>query len=93
MNDFMDKCVKLCRLCDKFKSETCSVFDKTIDGKQVLHLIKDCLPIVVSTCFAGSALFYLFNTVDLPKRSAIEGYMPGMQVGSCKLLELPAERY
>lgn len=66
MNDFMDKCVKLCRLCDKFKSETCSVFDKTTDGKQVLHLIKDCLPIVVSACFANLASCYLPAIADLP---------------------------
>lgn len=47
MNSEINKCIKLCRLCDQFTTNTCSIYDKCADGKQIINLVKECLPIIV----------------------------------------------
>jgi hypothetical protein len=37
-----------CRLCDENREKMHSIFSKNEEGQQILHLIKECLPLVVS---------------------------------------------
>lgn len=37
-----------CRLCDENKEKMHSIFSKNEEGQQLLHLIKECLPVIVS---------------------------------------------
>lgn len=40
--------VGLCRICDRKASEMHSVFEKNDEGQQLIQLIKECLPLIVS---------------------------------------------
>ncbi|KAJ8954072.1 hypothetical protein NQ318_004377 [Aromia moschata] len=42
-----EKMEQPCRLCDGSGEKMLSVFDKTEEGQQILHLIKECLPIII----------------------------------------------
>lgn len=37
-----------CRLCDEIGGQMFNIFDKNEEGYQILHVIKECLPIIVS---------------------------------------------
>lgn len=37
-----------CRLCDQNSAKMYSIFSKNTEGQQILHLIKECLPLIVS---------------------------------------------
>lgn len=39
---------KLCRLCDKHNNKLYSIFEHSNDGHQIIQLIKECLPLIVS---------------------------------------------
>lgn len=43
-----EKMDESCRLCDENSDQMFSIFEKNEDGIQILQLIKECLPIVVS---------------------------------------------
>lgn len=38
----------VCRICDRNASEMHSVFEKNDEGQQLIQLIKECLPVIVS---------------------------------------------
>lgn len=37
-----------CRLCDEIGGQMFNIFDKNPEGYQILQVIKECLPIIVS---------------------------------------------
>lgn len=43
------KMEETCRLCDTIGGQMFNIFQKNQEGSQILQLIKDCLPIIVST--------------------------------------------
>ena len=43
-----EKMEEMCRLCDEVSEKMFSIFDKNEEGQQILQLIKECLPIIVS---------------------------------------------
>lgn len=43
-----EKMDESCRLCDENSEQMFSIFEKNEDGIQILQLIKECVPIVVS---------------------------------------------
>lgn len=38
-----------CRLCEEIGGQMFNIFEKNEEGYQILQVIKDCLPIIVST--------------------------------------------
>lgn len=50
--------VNNCRLCDQQTKKMYSIFDKNDTGQQILHLIKELLPIVVSKCVEFNISIY-----------------------------------
>lgn len=38
----------VCRLCDKNTSNLYSIFEQNSSGQQIIQLIKECLPLIVS---------------------------------------------
>lgn len=44
-----EKTEEPCRLCDENAEKMLSIFDKNEEGIEILQVIKDCIPIVVST--------------------------------------------
>lgn len=49
-----------CRLCDENKEQMYSIFSKTRGGQQIIHLIQECLPLVVSS-FISVTIHELLN--------------------------------
>lgn len=43
-----DKLEETCRLCDEIGGQMFNIFDKNPEGHQILQVIKECLPIIVS---------------------------------------------
>lgn len=48
-----------CRLCDEIGGQMFNIFEKNEDGYQILQVIKECLPIIVSTCQTLRLIFSL----------------------------------
>lgn len=48
-----------CRLCDEVGEKMLSIFDKNEEGHQFLQLIKECLPIIVSSLYMVYFYFLL----------------------------------
>lgn len=44
----------ICRICNKHSDQTYDIFHRNEGGKQIVQMIKEVLPIVVSTCFLPS---------------------------------------
>lgn len=43
-----EKLEETCRLCDEIGGQMFNIFEKNPEGQQILQVIKDCLPIIVS---------------------------------------------
>lgn len=43
-----EKMEESCRLCDESTGQMFNIFDKNPDGYQILQVIKECVPIIVS---------------------------------------------
>lgn len=81
----------VCRICDRNASETHSVFEKNDEGQQLIQLIRECLPIVVSSVLF-LAVWRLDNLkicrVDLQERSAVEGSLQRLLGSSGDVLQV-----
>lgn len=44
-----EKLEDTCRLCDEISGQMFYIFDKNDEGNQIVQLIKECLPIIVSS--------------------------------------------
>lgn len=45
----LEKIEETCRLCDEIGGQMFNIFHKNQEGIQILQVIKECLPIIVST--------------------------------------------
>lgn len=73
--DAAEKMDESCRLCDENCDKMYSIFDKNEEGLEMLRLIKECLPIIVSPVtylltgqsFDNRFLFQIYRTDPLSK--------------------------
>lgn len=47
--DEPERIEETCRLCDEIGGQMFNIFSKNPDGNQILQVIKECVPIIVST--------------------------------------------
>lgn len=43
-----EKMEESCRLCDEISGQMFNIFEKNEEGNQILQVIKECLPLIVS---------------------------------------------
>ena len=64
---------KVCRICDKPSATRVNVFGTDADGKQILRLIRETLPIIVSNGRIVSLSTWKYSSVaDIQKGSIIK---------------------
>lgn len=54
-----EKMEETCRLCDETSGQMFNIFDKNADGYQILQVIKECVPVIVSNSIISSTKVFI----------------------------------
>ncbi|XP_044270521.1 uncharacterized protein LOC123015107 [Tribolium madens] len=88
-----------CRLCDENKDKMYSIFSKNKEGQQILHLIKECLPLIIyrtdplskhvcEDCFSKLETFYKFKKTSLDTANKHKKHLQNTRDGNSKSVQL-----
>jgi hypothetical protein len=88
-----------CRLCDENREKMHSIFSKNEEGQQILHLIKECLPLVIfrtdplskqicGECFNKLETFYRFKKTSLDTANKHRNHLRKNEDSSSKSVQL-----
>ncbi|XP_063931087.1 uncharacterized protein LOC135143150 isoform X2 [Zophobas morio] len=88
-----------CRLCDENKEKMHSIFSKNEEGQQLLHLIKECLPVIIyrtdplskqicHDCFSKLETFYKFKKTSLATATRHKKHLLNTENNSNKRIQL-----
>ncbi|EEZ99574.1 uncharacterized protein LOC103314829 [Tribolium castaneum] len=88
-----------CRLCDENKDKMYSIFCKNTQGLQILHLIKECLPLIIyrtdplskhvcEECFSKLETFYKFKKTSLDTADKHKKHLQSTRDGGNKRVQL-----
>ncbi|RZC35293.1 uncharacterized protein BDFB_004101 [Asbolus verrucosus] len=97
--DASASCGDACRLCDENKEKMYSIFAKNDEGQQILHLIKECLPLIIfrtdplskqicEDCFNKLETFYRFKKTSLDTAKKHRNHLRNTEESSSKSVQL-----